>query len=141
VVESRREINGKITDETRFYITSLVMLAAVVGPMIRAHWAIENLASLSHRVIEIHPIPLGAEFDREVFLEALLHLADDFHHRVGDPTVVGADVALLLAVGEQIDNFGQWKLLRGRVHVFLPDKMRFPISPFNRRQPVGDVGR
>jgi len=42
VVESRREINGNITDETRFYITSLVMLAAAVGPMIRAHWAIEN---------------------------------------------------------------------------------------------------
>src|SRR5437870_2253602 len=42
VVESRREINGKITDETRFYITSLAMLAAAVGPMIRAHWAIEN---------------------------------------------------------------------------------------------------
>src|ERR1700722_3508818 len=42
VVESRREINGKITNETRFYITSLVMLATVVGPMIRAHWAIEN---------------------------------------------------------------------------------------------------
>ena len=42
VVESRREINGKITDETRFYITSLAMLAPAVGPMIRAHWAIEN---------------------------------------------------------------------------------------------------
>ena len=42
VVESRREISGKITDETRFYITSLVLLAAAVGPMIRAHWAIEN---------------------------------------------------------------------------------------------------
>ena len=42
VVESRREINGKITDETRFYITSLVLLASAVGPMIRAHWAIEN---------------------------------------------------------------------------------------------------
>src|SRR5450432_538294 len=42
VVESRREINGKITSETRFYITSLVMLAAAVGPMIRSHWAIEN---------------------------------------------------------------------------------------------------
>src|SRR6202035_2962280 len=42
VVESRREINGKITDETRFYITSLVMLAAAVGPTIRAHWDIEN---------------------------------------------------------------------------------------------------
>ena len=27
VVESQREINGKITDETRFYITSLVLLA------------------------------------------------------------------------------------------------------------------
>jgi predicted transposase YbfD/YdcC len=42
VVESQREINGKITNEMRFYITSLVMLANVVGPMIRAHWAIEN---------------------------------------------------------------------------------------------------
>jgi predicted transposase YbfD/YdcC len=42
VVESRREINGKISDETRFYITSLAMPATAVGPMIRAHWAIEN---------------------------------------------------------------------------------------------------
>ena len=42
VVESRREINGKVTDETRFYITSLLLLAEAVGPMIRAHWAIEN---------------------------------------------------------------------------------------------------
>jgi predicted transposase YbfD/YdcC len=42
VVESRREINGKMTAETRFYITSLVMLAAAVGPMIRSHWPIEN---------------------------------------------------------------------------------------------------
>ena len=42
VVESRREINGTITDETRFYITSLAMPATAVGPMIRAHWAIEN---------------------------------------------------------------------------------------------------
>ncbi len=42
MVESRREINGKITDETRFYITSLALPADAVGPMIRAHWAIEN---------------------------------------------------------------------------------------------------
>jgi predicted transposase YbfD/YdcC len=42
VVESQREISGKITNETRFYITSLVLLANAVGPMIRAHWAIEN---------------------------------------------------------------------------------------------------
>ena len=42
VVESQREIDGKITRETRFYITSLVLLANMIGPMIRAHWAIEN---------------------------------------------------------------------------------------------------
>jgi hypothetical protein len=49
VVESRREISGKITNETRFYITSLVMLAAAVGPMIRAHWAIESVPQLHTR--------------------------------------------------------------------------------------------
>ena len=42
VVESRREIDGETTDETRFYITSLTLAAIMVGPMIRAHWAIEN---------------------------------------------------------------------------------------------------
>jgi predicted transposase YbfD/YdcC len=42
MVESLREISGKTTAETRFYITSLVILANAVGPMIRAHWAIEN---------------------------------------------------------------------------------------------------
>ncbi len=42
MVESQREIDGKIMRETRFYITSLVLLASAIGPMIRAHWAIEN---------------------------------------------------------------------------------------------------
>ena len=28
--------------ETRFYITSLAWLAAQVGPVVRAHWTIEN---------------------------------------------------------------------------------------------------
>ena len=42
VVESQREINGRITNETRYYITSLVLLANAVGPIIRPHWAIEN---------------------------------------------------------------------------------------------------
>ena len=42
MVESQREINGKIANETRFYITSLVILANAIGPMIGAHWAIEN---------------------------------------------------------------------------------------------------
>ena len=42
MVESRREIQGKIEQETKFYITSLVMIAALLGPVIRSHWAIEN---------------------------------------------------------------------------------------------------
>ena len=42
MVESKREIDGKIQQETRFYITSLVLLAYSLGPMIRAHWAVEN---------------------------------------------------------------------------------------------------
>jgi predicted transposase YbfD/YdcC len=42
MVESQREIDGRITKETRFYITSLVLLANAIGPMIRDHWAVEN---------------------------------------------------------------------------------------------------
>jgi len=42
MVESTREIGDKIEQETRFYITSLVWLACQLGPVIRAHWAIEN---------------------------------------------------------------------------------------------------
>ena len=43
IVESSREINGKVERETRYYITSLAMLgAALLGPVIRSHWAIEN---------------------------------------------------------------------------------------------------
>ena len=42
VVESSREADGKIERETRYYITSLVMLASLLGPVIRSHWAIEN---------------------------------------------------------------------------------------------------
>src|ERR1700712_4939138 len=42
VVDSSREINGKIERETRFYLTSLVMTAALLGPVVRSHWSIEN---------------------------------------------------------------------------------------------------
>jgi predicted transposase YbfD/YdcC len=42
MVESSREISGKTKTETRFYITSLVMLAHLLGPVVRSHWAIEN---------------------------------------------------------------------------------------------------
>jgi predicted transposase YbfD/YdcC len=42
MVESSREVSGKIERETRLYITSLVMIAALLGPVVRSHWAIEN---------------------------------------------------------------------------------------------------
>jgi len=42
VVESTRETGDKIERETRFYITSLILLASLLGPIVRSHWAIEN---------------------------------------------------------------------------------------------------
>jgi predicted transposase YbfD/YdcC len=42
VVESRRDIGAKSEVETRFYIASLALLAAQLGPIIRSHWAVEN---------------------------------------------------------------------------------------------------
>ena len=48
MVESIRQIPGptpqtdKIERETRFYITSLVLVASLIAPLIRDHWAIEN---------------------------------------------------------------------------------------------------
>jgi len=42
MVESSRETNGKTEHETRFYLTSLVMVAALLGPIVRSHWSIEN---------------------------------------------------------------------------------------------------
>jgi predicted transposase YbfD/YdcC len=47
-VESEREIHAtakdpaKIERETRFYITSLVWLAAEIAPAVRSRWMIEN---------------------------------------------------------------------------------------------------
>ena len=48
MVESQREIPGPcpgtdtIERETRFYITSLLWIAAQLGPAVRAHWMVEN---------------------------------------------------------------------------------------------------
>jgi len=42
MVESSREVGGKTEQETRFYITSLVLLAHLLGPVVRSHWSIEN---------------------------------------------------------------------------------------------------
>jgi predicted transposase YbfD/YdcC len=42
IVESVRETDGKIERETRFYITSLTLLAHLMGPIVRGHWSVEN---------------------------------------------------------------------------------------------------
>jgi predicted transposase YbfD/YdcC len=42
VIDSTREIGNKVETETRYYITSLIITAAIIGPIIRSHWAIEN---------------------------------------------------------------------------------------------------
>ena len=42
IVDSTREIAGKIERETRLYITSLVLLASFLAPIVRSHWAVEN---------------------------------------------------------------------------------------------------
>jgi len=42
IIDSEREIDGKTETETRFYITSLVLLANALGPIVRSHWAVEN---------------------------------------------------------------------------------------------------
>ena len=42
IVESTRECPDKVEQETRFYITSLVLLANAIGPIVRSHWAVEN---------------------------------------------------------------------------------------------------
>src|SRR6516225_2806786 len=42
VVESSRELPDRTEQETRLYLTSLTASAAVLGPAVRSHWAIEN---------------------------------------------------------------------------------------------------
>ena len=42
MVESIREIDAKSERETRFHITSLLLVAAQLGMIVRNHWAIEN---------------------------------------------------------------------------------------------------
>jgi predicted transposase YbfD/YdcC len=42
VVESQRRIGDTIERETRLYITSLVLAANLLGPIVRRHWLIEN---------------------------------------------------------------------------------------------------
>ena len=50
-------------------------------------------------------------------------------------------VPLLLQIGEEIDDFRQWEGHRRVIHIFLPDKVYLPVSPFDSKQPISDVGR
>jgi predicted transposase YbfD/YdcC len=47
---SEREVNGTLTTETRYYISSLPSNAAVFGNAVRSHWNIENAV---HWVLDI----------------------------------------------------------------------------------------
>jgi predicted transposase YbfD/YdcC len=42
IVDSLRETGGMQERETRFYITSLLLAAVILAPIVRSHWAIEN---------------------------------------------------------------------------------------------------
>jgi predicted transposase YbfD/YdcC len=42
MVESLRETGDKQERETRFYITSLLLVATLLAPIVRGHWSIEN---------------------------------------------------------------------------------------------------
>lgn len=42
IVESTRETGDKIERESRFYITSLTLMAVHIGTFVRDHWAVEN---------------------------------------------------------------------------------------------------
>ncbi len=42
MVESLRERDGEIERDTRFYITSFLLLAAQLGAIVRGYWPVEN---------------------------------------------------------------------------------------------------
>lgn len=50
MVESTRDVNGKISHEKRYYISSLGCCAQVFGDAVRSHWGIENSV---HWVLDI----------------------------------------------------------------------------------------
>ena len=50
MVESERQTDGKVETETRFSITSLILLANALGPMVGSHWMVENGL---HRVLDV----------------------------------------------------------------------------------------
>ena len=41
-IESKQEINGKVSEETRYYISSLDVTAEKMNALVRAHWCVET---------------------------------------------------------------------------------------------------
>lgn len=41
-IESKQEINGKVSEETRYYISSLDVTAEKMNVLVRAHWCVET---------------------------------------------------------------------------------------------------
>src|SRR5208283_883284 len=72
MVESERETDGKVETETRFYITSLALLANALGPMIRSHWMVENGL---HWVLDMLPRRRVPRANRERPLQPRHHQA------------------------------------------------------------------
>ena len=54
MIESERETDGKVEAETRFYITSLALLANALGPMIRSHWMVESAPQAHEREVPMN---------------------------------------------------------------------------------------
>jgi predicted transposase YbfD/YdcC len=42
MVEARREVQGEVSTERRYYLSSRLAAAATLGPAVRGHWGIEN---------------------------------------------------------------------------------------------------
>jgi len=53
-IESSREINGTISHEIRYFISSLTADAAKIAYAVRARWGIENFSSLGTRCFLMH---------------------------------------------------------------------------------------
>jgi predicted transposase YbfD/YdcC len=43
IVGSTRETDDKVKQETRFFVTSLVLAVILLGPVVRPRWAVENI--------------------------------------------------------------------------------------------------
>ena len=42
MVESQRDVNDEISEETRYYISSMENCAEAIGKAVRSHWGVEN---------------------------------------------------------------------------------------------------